>query len=139
MKTKVRKLNEMYSVSGSSDIDYITRRTNAVKSIKRICYLFVFTGIAAVFNSCEVGWVTTEPSYGIEIERPARPGDGYIWIDGGWRWDNGTHNYVREPGYWSRPRQNHAYIKGYWRSGPRGKSWVRGHWGSERDRDRDYR
>jgi hypothetical protein len=103
--------------------------------MKKIFYLFLFTGMAALFNSCAVGWVATEPSYGIEIERSARPGAGYIWIDGGWRWDYGEHRYVREPGYWARPRQNYSYIQGYWKSGPRGKAWVRGHWRRGHDRD----
>ncbi len=150
MKTDARKPSELHYVNGHSLGTPVTFQKNAVRSMKRICYLFVFTGIAALFNSCAAGWVATEPSYGIEIERPARPGDGYIWIEGGWKWDYGRHSYVREPGYWVRPRPNHSYINGYWQSGPRGKSWVRGHWerennrndnhgrGRDRDRDRDH-
>ncbi len=137
MKTNVNKLNEMHIVNKRSLAYFARFRTNAIKSMKRICYVLIFTGLAAVLNSCAVGWVATEPSYEIEIERPVRPSEGYIWIDGGWRWDYHSHTYVREPGYWARSRQNRAYIKGYWQSGPRGKSWVRGHW--ERDRDRDDR
>lgn len=128
MKTNGRNLSKMHFENGHSLITLAKFHTNAVRSMKRICYLFIFTGIAAVFNSCEAGWVASEPSYGIEIERPARPGDGYLWIDGGWKWDYGRHNYVREPGYWSRPRPNHSYVNGYWQSGPKGKSWVKGGW-----------
>ncbi len=135
MKTDVSKINEKQFVSSRSLIRSSRFRINAVKSMRRILYLLIFTGIAAVFNSCGVGWVETEPSYGIEIERPARPGEAFIWIDGGWRWDRDSHAYIREPGYWARSRPNRAYIKGYWRSGPRGKSWVRGHWGRDNDRD----
>jgi hypothetical protein len=105
--------------------------------MKRLGFLLIFSGMSALFSSCAVGWVDREPSYELEIERPARPGVGYVWIDGGWRWDSDDHRYIREPGYWARSRENRAYIKGYWRSGPRGKSWVRGHWGRDHDRDDD--
>ena len=139
MKTNVRKPNSShFFVTSDSLATPANFLTNSISSIKRILYLFIFAGIASLLNSCEAGWVASEPSYGIELERPARPGEGYMWIDGGWRWDNHSHNYIRERGYWARPRPNHAYSKGYWRSGPRGKAWVRGHWrrGSERDNRR---
>jgi hypothetical protein len=137
METNERNLNEVNIENSRSLVNFAGFRSNAVKSMKRICYLLIFTGIAAVFNSCVAGWVETEPSYQIEIERPARPGDGYIWIEGGWRWDSGRHIYVREPGYWARTRPNYSYRQGRWKSGRRGKAWVRGRW--ERDHDRDDR
>jgi len=135
MKTSVSKLNEMNLITHRSSADPARIYTNAVRSMKRICYLFMLTGIAALFSSCEVGWVATEPTYGVEIERPAPPGAGFIWIDGGWRWDYGRHNYIREPGYWARSRHNQSYVHGYWQSGPRGKAWVKGHWSRGHDRD----
>lgn len=113
-------------------------RVKFSRYIKMFCYLFIFTGIGLVFNSCVAGWVASEPSYGIEYERPVRPGEGFIWIDGGWRWDRGTHDYIRHPGYWSKPRQGHTYVKGYWRSGARGKSWVNGHWSRDNGRQSNH-
>jgi|WetSurMetagenome_2_1015567.scaffolds.fasta_scaffold00351_20 hypothetical protein len=137
MKTTIRKQNDVPFVEGNSPVLNARPHMNAVKSVRRLGYLLLFTGLAAISTSCGVGWISAEPSYGIEIERPARPGVGYVWINGGWRWDYHSHNYVREPGYWSSPRAHHSYRDGYWRSGPRGKAWVRGHW--ERGHDRDDR
>ena len=135
MKTHVRRLKKMHSGMSHSGMTPGRFHLNAVKATKRIFYLFIFIGVAAVFNSCEAGWVASEPSYRIEIERPARPGNGYVWIEGGWRWDHSRQQYDREPGYWARERPNHSYANGYWKSGRRGKSWVKGHW--ERGHGRD--
>ena len=138
MKTFIRKTKEVQFGNSLSHIIIRSLNPNALISVKRIIYLFIFTAAAALLSSCEVGWVATEPSYEFEIERPVSPGVGYVWIDGGWRWDHDTHNYIREPGYWARQRHNSTYSKGYWKSGPRGKSWVQGHWrrGNEKDDDR---
>ncbi len=138
MKTNVRILRKMHFVNGRYSSINSRFHTNAAKTIKRICFLFMFTGMAAIFNSCAVGWVATEPSYGVEIERPARPGDNYIWIEGGWRWDSGRDSYEREPGYWARPRPNHSYVPGHWESGSRGKSWQKGHWERKHRRDDNH-
>jgi hypothetical protein len=94
-------------------------------------YLIVFTGAFITFSSCVGGYVITEPSYNEVYVRPASPGIGYIWIDGDWRWNNRSHIYVHDHGYWTRPRPGRSYETGHWASGPRGKSWVRGRWNRE--------
>jgi hypothetical protein len=116
---------------------------NPGKILGIFLYLIVFTGAGLTFSSCVGGYVITEPSYSEIYTRPASPGIGYIWIDGDWRWNSRTNNYVREHGYWTRPKTRHSYEEGHWESGPRGKYWVRGRWNrenrpSDRSNDRNY-
>ncbi len=110
MKRDVRTPGKMHSINGRSSNMHNKLQANALSSLKKICFLLIFAGTAAVFNSCEVGWVATEPSYNNEIERPVRPGNDYIWIEGDWRWDHGRNHYEREPGYWARPRPMFSYV-----------------------------
>ena len=107
------------------------------KYLKIFSYLVLFTGFGMVFNSC-VGYVESEPSYSVESERPYRPGEGYIWIDGGWRWNFHNHSYIHQPGYWTSPRRGYSYQEGHWQSSPRGKSWVKGQW-QRRQEQREHR
>ncbi len=106
------------------------------KYLKIFSYLVLFTGFGLVANSC-VGYVESEPTYGVEIERPSRPGDDYIWIDGGWRWNYHNHSYIHQRGYWEKPRQGYSYQEGHWQNSPRGKSWVNGHW-QRREEQREH-
>jgi len=73
-----------------------------------------------------------EPPPPVVVERrPARPGDGYVWIEGYWGWTG--HKYAWERGRWVRPprervvwvapryekfEHGHAYAPGHWREGP---------------------
>lgn len=107
------------------------------KYLKIFTYLVLFTGFGMVFNSC-VGYVESEPSSGVEIERPFRPGDDYLWIDGGWRWNYHSHAYIHQQGYWAKPRSGYSYKEGHWQNSPRGKSWVNGHW-QKREEQREHR
>ena len=84
-------------------------------------------GASISLNSCMGGYVMSEPSY-TEYERPARPSETHIWIDGDWNWNSQTHLYVQKAGYWDRPRQGQSYVKGNWQTTQRGKSWNKGHW-----------
>jgi WXXGXW repeat (2 copies) len=106
------------------------------KYLKILSYLILFSGMSLFFSSC-VGYVESEPSF-VESARPARPGDAYIWIDGGWRWDTRSHVYIRRPGHWEMPRHERSYEAGHWESTPRGKRWVDGHWSKQNEEENHH-
>ena len=96
------------------------------KSLKRFIYLAGFVAIGLCINACMAGYVATEPVY-MEVARPPRPGQAYIWIDGGWAWSRQSHNYVQKRGYWEKPNQRQTYVPGHWESTPKGHYWVPAH------------
>jgi hypothetical protein len=117
---------------------------NPCKIFRIFLYLIVFTGACMTFSSCAGGYIAAEPSYNDVYDRPVSPGIGYIWIDGDWRWNRQTHNYVHDHGYWARPKQGRSYETGHWESEPRGKYWIKGRWNREnktpsREHDHDRR
>jgi hypothetical protein len=99
-----------------------------LRRVKNILYVTIFTVLCSMLSSCAGGYVATEPVYERGYDRPISPGGAYIWIEGDWMWNNRTHVYVHQPGYWARQRGNRSYREGYWQSGPKGKSWMKGHW-----------
>ena len=105
----------------------VIRESNVGKYMKIFSYMVLLVGIAIVFNSCVGGYVESEPSY-VAYDRPQRPSETHIWIDGDWNWNNQTHVYVQKNGYWDKPRQGQSYVAGSWQSSPRGKSWSKGYW-----------
>jgi hypothetical protein len=105
----------------------IIRERSVGKYMKIFSYMVLLVGIAIVFNSCIGGYVASEPSY-VQYDRPQRPSETHIWIDGDWNWNNQTHVYVQKAGYWDRPRQGQSYVAGSWQSTSRGKTWSKGHW-----------
>lgn len=130
MQKNIELQNEIHTVINQDQLLVLAQHNNMKKMGKYwkiFMYLVFWTGIGLLFISC-AGYVETEPSF-IEYERPVRPNDSYIWIDGGFRWDARAHGYVQQHGYWDRPRPGRSYVQGHWQSTPRGKSWVRGHWG----------
>lgn len=97
------------------------------KYLKIFSYLFLFAGMVLTLNSCMGGYVSSEPMY-TEYERPQRPSETHIWIEGDWGWNNQSHVYVQKAGYWDQPRQGQTYVTGNWQTSARGKSWSKGHW-----------
>jgi hypothetical protein len=95
--------------------------------LKKLFYLASLAGIGLFFNGCIAGYVVTEPSYSVVI-RPPQPSHLHFWVDGDWRWNNLSHRYVKNPGYWEKPRQSQTYVAGYWLSAPQGKYWEKGRW-----------
>lgn len=93
--------------------------------MKKFIFLIVFGAFALLFNACSVGYVDREPAY-IEVVRPPRPGNNFIWIEGGWIWSNRDRTYRQRDGYWARPDHRRPYTKGYWKRSPRGYHWVPG-------------
>jgi hypothetical protein len=65
----------------------------------------------------------------IRIEtRSGRPGPGYSWVPGYYRWDGGA--YVWVSGRWERPpHRHHRWARGHWaHHRHHGWFWVEGHW-----------
>jgi hypothetical protein len=97
------------------------------RHLKTYIYIAGLAGIGLMANSCVLGYVATEPVY-VETSRPPQPSNLHIWIDGDWVYSNQSHGYVRNTGYWERPRQNSVYVSGRWQSTPQGKHWEKGRW-----------
>jgi hypothetical protein len=109
------------------------------RPFKMLFYATSLVGIGLLFNSCMAGYIATEPAY-VEFDRPPRPSEGYIWINGDWAWNRQTHVYVQNAGYWEKPRQGRTYVSGHWQSSPKGKYWTKGHWQSNgRQKDKPNR
>jgi hypothetical protein len=96
-------------------------------NLKRIVLVTSLTGAALFFNGCSAGYVATEPAY-MQYDRPARPNEYAIWIEGDWNWSNRSQQYYQKNGYWDSPRQGQSYMAGYWQTTPKGKTWTKGHW-----------
>jgi hypothetical protein len=71
-----------------------------------------------------VVYVTTAPPVAIVERVPARPGPGYAWVPGHYRWNGST--YVWMHGHYER----HAgsWCNGHWAHTSHGYYWVEGHW-----------
>jgi len=122
--------NEIHSALNMKPVSRFHQRwlSSRIGRYARIfSYMVLFVGTALIFTSCMGGYIASEPEY-TQYERPPRPSETHIWIDGDWRWNNQTHVYVQKAGYWDRPRQGQYYVQGNWQTTPRGKSWNRGHW-----------
>lgn len=69
-------------------------------------------------------YVQTGPPAPIYETVPARPGSGYVWVGGYYRWTGGRYvwvngHYVRHGGSW---------CGGHWRHGAHGWYWTEGRW-----------
>jgi hypothetical protein len=69
-------------------------------------------------------YVQTAPPAAIVETVPARPGPGYVWVGGYYRWYGGR--YVWTHGYWAHHAG--AWCGGHWHHGYHGYYWVDGHW-----------
>jgi hypothetical protein len=79
--------------------------------------------VAAVF-------VRTPPPHPIAV-RPVgrRPGPGWVWTGGYWRWVGGTRGYAWVPGRWRRPpRAGAVWVSPRWRRSRGGYTFVAGGW-----------
>jgi hypothetical protein len=76
----------------------------------------------AVFISARMG----PPRPQIEVME-MRPGPGFVWIRGFYRWDGAA--YTWNPGHWERrPQERAVWVPGRWRHHSRGWYWVEGRW-----------
>lgn len=93
--------------------------------MKKLLFLIVFGGFALLSNACSSGYVDQEPIY-IEVVRPPRPSNNFIWIEGGWVWNSRERAYRHRDGYWSKQNYRRTQTKGYWKRSPRGYHWIGG-------------
>jgi hypothetical protein len=105
----------------------IQKMTKAGNFFKRAINLFLLSGIALLFNGCLPGYVGSEPAY-LNATRSESPGNGQVWVDGGWKWDRKAQAYEQQDGYWKKPYIGRKFVPGRWKSTPKGHRWVRGHW-----------
>jgi P pilus assembly chaperone PapD len=96
--------------------------------MKKIIFAASFAFMLLTLGSCtSQGYVSSEPTY-IEYERPNRPSNLHIWIDGDWVYNRQTKVYVRQNGHWQKSSRNRTYVAGRWQSTPMGLVWQTGHW-----------
>jgi hypothetical protein len=58
---------------------------------------------------------------------PTRPGPGYVWRGGYWRWNGARYYWVH--GYYAQPPSGRSvWVPGHWRHTPDGWVWREGHW-----------
>lgn len=68
------------------------------------------------------------PSQPIDDQRPEKPSEKHVWVNGYWWWHNNA--YVWVPGYWALPPEpDYVYIAGYWNYSGTQWVYVRGGWG----------
>lgn len=93
--------------------------------MKKFIFLASMVGMLSLFNSCSVGYVTEEPVYHT-YNRPERPSNDYIWIEGGWNWNSGTNSYTQVNGTWERHDNGRKHKQGHWERNEHGSRWVNG-------------
>jgi hypothetical protein len=106
-------------------------------NLKKIAFVASLAGAALLFNSCSAGYVASEPAY-MQYDRPSRPNEYAIWIDGDWNWSSRSQQYYQKNGYWDSPRHGQTYMSGYWQSTPKGKTWSKGHWHSDNQKKNNH-
>jgi len=93
--------------------------------MKKCIILLSVMGLLSLFASCSAGYVSQEPEYRY-YDRPQSPGQGYIWIDGGWNWNSRSNSYIQINGNWQKQKQGRVYQQGYWKKNRHGSQWIRG-------------
>jgi len=89
-----------------------------------VALLVVGAGNAQVNFNFSVKVMPDEP---VVLERPIKPSDNDVWIDGEWIERNGQ--YVHQPGYWAVPERDHVWERGRWQRWPDGSVfWEPGYW-----------
>lgn len=96
-----------------------------MKTLSKLGVLAALGGALAL-SSCAGEYYVSDQPADVVYERPAPPYDGAVWIEGDWVWSGGR--YVRQHGYWVRPRIGRTYVHGRWEHNNRGYRWHRGHW-----------
>ena len=88
---------------------------------------------AARYHRVRPAWRAKSPSIRVRVaapsrmkvvvQRPARPGSGYVWRSNEWVWRSG--GWHRVPAAWVRPPSARmVWVPGSWRSG----IWISGYW-----------
>ena len=95
-----------------------------------IVVLFLFTSVVGVSDSFAKHKV--KPQYKrVVLVRPVKPKvyvnkhiylrTGYVWVDGHWKYNKRTRNYVWVKGYTVKKKKGKVWNSGHWRK-------VRGGW-----------
>lgn len=92
--------------------------------MKKFIFFISLVGILSIFNACSVGYVSEEPVYQT-YNRPQRPSNDYIWIEGGWTWNTQSRSYTQVNGTWVRQDQGRKHRQGHWERNEHGSRWVR--------------
>lgn len=92
------------------------------KSILRFILLVALT----LFTACSAGYVSEEPTY--QENRPPRPTERHVWVEGNWIWSRQTRTYHHGAGNWEVPIRNRSYELGYWKRTNHGSQWKKGKW-----------
>lgn len=93
--------------------------------MKKFIFLISIVGVLFLLDSCSAGYVSQEPVYQT-YNRPQRPSNDYIWIEGGWNWNRGTNSYTQRNGRWERNDQGRKHKEGHWEKNHHGSRWVNG-------------
>jgi hypothetical protein len=96
--------------------------------MNKIFLRFAYLGLFTLLLSCgEARWFTVSTRLDIPLyQRPPRPGDGFLWIEGEWFW-NGSGYHWRD-GYWAQPHNGFRWNPGDWKRRPNGWYWQPGRW-----------
>ena len=62
------------------------------------------------------------------VQKPPRPSNDHVWIDGEWTWNDKTSTYEWERGGWTKAEAGKTYKPGYWRKVEDGWEYVPGRW-----------
>jgi len=62
------------------------------------------------------------------VKRPNYHRQGYVWVEGYWRWNVFSGRYFWQKAKWKKIRANHYWVPGYWEIAPGGFFWVEGYW-----------
>ena len=95
--------------------------------MKKIIVLTLLASALFFTNACTRHYAETEPVF-LEAQRPTRPSEVHVWIDGDWAWNRGMNAYVRKDGYWAVPNKGRTYVAGHWSKSRAGHYWVPGQW-----------
>lgn len=96
--------------------------------MKRTGLLLIAYTLSLGFLSCNgPSYLTVGSRFEVPLgDRPTRPGDGFIWIEGDWFWNGSTYQWRN--GFWSQPRPGIYWRPGQWQRNGGGWYWKSGRW-----------
>jgi hypothetical protein len=95
--------------------------------MRKAVFGFIFAGFLTFGASAADIVVRVGPPRPVVERRIARPGPGYVWVNGYHRWDG--RGYVWAPGRWELPPRRHArWVDHRWVHRRDGWVFVEGRW-----------
>jgi len=83
--------------------------------------------MALLLSGCSAV-VLERPTEDAVVVIPDSPGPGLVWIPNSWEWDQRSHSYVQQKGYWVKPKRKSVWVDGYWKKTRTGWRYINGHW-----------